>query len=429
MFTQKKPQRKSMSDNHDGVQSYSGGTNRPAQYKKFAIVSMALSSVACGTDSESFPSYPSYSDDSGRDYAVAPDGQGRDAIPRELPAEYIDDEGLRWKRTRAVEFVEEEEGGQEHLTIVESESDIDFAALSFEKFVEAMRPYMQYGGYEYTLVDDDAERFARDIYNDVIDDRPVLMPSSMEFEFPGQEDDSEIYEGQISMSKVVGNDNRVNINAHKGNWPYNTIAQMWDAGHCTGFKLINEHTAVTSAHCVHNGTSGGWKARKNMRFGNRAPTGKNCYGMTVPGCWISGSASCDYAVIRLRNASAGYGCSVSTYNTGWLGSMSPPSNNIPGYLWGYPSANMPSGWSYPTLSEEFRNDGYVSTWYPDRVFYKNDSTGGMSGGPYIRWIGPNLQYVMAVNKGGFQWPLGGYEHYGPRVNASMINFLVANAGN
>lgn len=401
--------------------------------RSYLIVSAVISSVACGAENNT-----------GLEVASDDHGYGNDVVAdqgeavRDLGPEFVDELGRRWVRTGAVTFAPDEtdvhdHGEHDHETLATSPDDLDFGSMSLGELAAALRPYHQYGSYEYTLADDDALELARSVMEAMSSEEPVFSPGSLGIGQglidgaadapPVEPPDYEEYK-----SKVVNGESRINYHPARGLYPHRTVAQMFGAGSCTAFKMINHHTAVTAAHCVHTGSA--WRARKNMRFGDKSATGSTCYGMTVPGCFISGSPSCDYAVIRLRDNAQGYGCNLSAYDVGYLGHQSPPSSNISAYLWGYPSDNMPSGWTYPTLSLEHRTDGYISIWYPDRVFYHHDSTGGMSGGPYAGYHGSSEDYrVYAVNKGGFQWPLGGYEHYGPRVRPDMISFLQQNAGN
>lgn len=347
---------------------------------------------------------------------------------QDLPPQFVDVEGRSWVRTRQVDFVPD----TGHIPRGDSPA-VDFAAMTLEEVTEAFRPYQQYGNYEYTISDKDALAFGREMMEVIAADEPVDGSSSLGMGMGDIEGDDVAVEMDplIPKSKTVGGESRTDVHSQRADWPYRTVAQMFDAATCTAFKMINHHTAITAAHCVHNGNTGGWLNRKNLRFGGQTATGKDCYGITVPGCWDGDTPSCDYAVIRLHNVSPHYGCSASRYDVGKLGYNSPssPVSGISAALMGYPSNKMPSGWSYPTLSYEYRSDtGYVSIWYPDRVFYDHDSTGGMSGGPYASFYSSGGWKVRAINRGGFE-DIWGSEHQGPRVRSSMINFFNANAGN
>src|SRR5690606_31314407 len=116
-------------------------------------------------------------------------------------------------------------------------------------------------------------------------------------------DDAVIVAPLAVNNGVFDGESRTNMNAYAQNHPWNKIGVM--SGACTVFKMINNYTAVTSAHCVYG--SSGWLARRPLQFsaGSATPKGvlhKNCYAITVPGGWASdvGDDEYDYAVIRLR---------------------------------------------------------------------------------------------------------------------------------
>ncbi len=167
---------------------------------------------------------------------------------------------------------------------------------------------------------------------------------------------------------ILDSDNRTSIDHLKGQYPWNNHGQMYGAGTCTAFKMVNHYTAVTAAHCVHNGSS--FKSRHHITFGDLPSLGWACYIRAVPACWDGDTASCDYAVIALRGRN-GANCAPSTYNVGYLG-WSPVGSwveDIKAFVSGYPSEDLKAGWAYPVLVYHYRSDGYAIGTYPDRVFF------------------------------------------------------------
>lgn len=225
--------------------------------------------------------------------------------------------------------------------------------------------------------------------------------------------------GRLHVSAIIGGDDRANYNHMAATYPYNNHGAMYGgAGTCTGFKLVNHHTMVTAAHCIHTGSA--WKSRQTIRFqaGSSSPlpeVSSACYSRFVPGCWDGSSASCDYAVIALRGR-LGANCSLDGYDVGYLGwnSVASGVSDVKGFVSGYPSDQLPSGWSYPTLAYHWRNDGWTSDFtYPSRLWFYNDATGGQSGTPFVSWFTSGGWRARAIHKGGARWSVSQYKPRAP----------------
>ena len=309
------------------------------------------------------------------------------------------------------------------------------ATLSDEELAKKLKPIMlSVDDIEYTLEDDQALALAREVKEHM---RSGRVPDG----------DSAFGEGEkpvVSTSRTTQNDgvfdgeSRTNANAFAQNYPWNLIGVM--SGSCTIFKMINHYTAVTSAHCVYDGN--GWKTRKKLQFsaGSATPRGElpaQCYAMTVPSGWSSdvGDDEYDYAVIRLREGgSTGAWCNYNDYNTGYFGyqGVSGCTTNVGGDLAGYPGKGgpgspPPGAWVYPTLFNDYRNNGWTScVTYPNHLWYYNDNSGGQSGGPF--WSNFSGSYkVRAVNMA--IWT-GVFDdsNAGRRIDQSVIDFLNAHKG-
>lgn len=251
---------------------------------------------------------------------------------------------------------------------------------------------------------------------------------------------------QTLNNGVFNGESRVNMNAYAQNYPWNLIGHQGDYNvspptpGCTIFKLINHYTAVTSAHCVYG--SGGWTARKDLRFsaGSATPRGvlpRQCYAITVPGGWSSdvGDDEYDYAVIRLREGgSTGAWCNYNDYNTGYFGyrGVSGCTTNVSGDMAGYPAktgpgAWPPGAWTYPTLFNDYRTNGWTScVTYPNHLWYYNDNCGGQSGAPF--WTNYSGSYkVRAINMAIFTGVFDD-SNGGRRIEQDVIDFFNANKG-
>lgn len=312
--------------------------------------------------------------------------------------------------------------------------DLDIPNMSPEDVTAALRPISLIGDYEYTLDDADAREFALAIQDVARGEKGTeggvgaRPPGEPAIDGPAQQPPGT--EQPIDMpvpNAILGADDRYSINGSKANFPWNNYAAMDQAGTCSAVKLVNHHTAVTAAHCVHTGSS--WKTRKRITFGGKSPVGSTCYGMTVPGCWdgSTSSPSCDYATIKFREGS-GY-CNYDTYNVGYLGWQSVGSwiSGIYGHVSGYPWEQMKAGWVYPELVFHQRGDGYSTPTYPDRVFYLVDTTGGQSGGPLTSYYGSDDYRVRGVHKG---YSEGVFEdtNQGRKMTQSLFNWFYANGG-
>ena len=117
----------------------------------------------------------------------------------------------------------------------------------------------------------------------------------------------------VGPEAVFGSDERYKINGQAHRQPYARIAKTWGGGSvCTAFKVYNHHTAMTAAHCVHDGPGGGRRTRHQIQFAsgsNRSgglglaknPLPSGCYGRAVPGGWVSTrERQYDYAVLYLH---------------------------------------------------------------------------------------------------------------------------------
>jgi V8-like Glu-specific endopeptidase len=170
------------------------------------------------------------------------------------------------------------------------------------------------------------------------------------------------------MSGIIGSDNRV-VRRDNTEYPWSTIVYSG----CSG-TMIGPSTALTAAHCVHNGTN--WLTLPTFAPGtdyqdtNSYPFGQfGCYTVSIPTAYINnrgGDARFDYAVIEFA------GCGdFPGRSTGWKGIWVAPDNVITGnlmYLYGHPSDKVqPQIWGNEgvgILNGQYINF-FMDAWFGD----------------------------------------------------------------
>jgi V8-like Glu-specific endopeptidase len=343
-------------------------------------------------------------------------GAGSKAVqPLEAPLSYVDTFGRTWLRAdKPVVYAEGSkddhiERGPEPAAVV------DIAQVSLDEATAALRPKALRGDWEYTLCDEDAREFAREIQESARNDVPITngIPGSTAVGETSANDSGD----PSAPTRIVNGDDRFSIEGIKDVYPYNNVAVLDSAGTCTAFKLINHHTAITAAHCVHTGSA--WKPRKRITFRPRSTVGTTCYGMTVPGCWDGDNRQCDYATIKFREGS-GY-CNFDTYNVGYLGW-------VPTYwwegsmyhsLWGYPSEQMKQEWNYPEMVWDYNT--MYGLYLGNNISHSTDATGGQSGSPLYR----GGAYATGIYWGFYD---GGSDNRAVGITQAIHDWMVANGG-
>ncbi len=168
---------------------------------------------------------------------------------------------------------------------------------------------------------------------------------------------------------VIGTDSRYQISSTTS-YPYRAIAHITSSiGGCTGW-LIGPNTVATAGHCVYG--SSGWATNVRVypgRNGSYAPYG-SCTAKWLASVygWTNGfNRDYDYGVIKLN-------CSVGN-TVGWFGFrwQSASHTGSPSYISGYPGDK-----AYGT---QWRSNDYVRSTTTRRLYYANDTAGGMSGSP------------------------------------------------
>lgn len=220
----------------------------------------------------------------------------------------------------------------------------------------------------------------------------------------------------IGPNSIIGPDERKPVKKTT-KYPYRAVVLIrfetpLGPSRCTGW-MINKNTVATAGHCVYDPGVGWYNYKKYKMYpgytGSSAPYGsckaKNLH--TVAGWADNGWDDYDYGAIKLK-------CNVGK-KTGWFGYFS-TSKSLKGRkitIAGYPGDKPRTQW---------KSKGKVTVSQARRVYYQNDTFGGMSGSP-VYFKKPDCgQCSMAIHAYGVDprasYPDNTYNH-GTRITDSV----------
>jgi|FEC22Drversion2_1045045.scaffolds.fasta_scaffold00023_180 glutamyl endopeptidase len=221
----------------------------------------------------------------------------------------------------------------------------------------------------------------------------------------------------LGRESIIGADNRVLIRNTR-QFPYRAMVLItFENSRCTGW-MIGADTVATAGHCVHSGgSSGRWYQRSTYRIypgrnGNASPygscTAKRLY--SVNGWTRNGADDFDYGAIKLN-------CTVGN-TVGWLGFFwqTATLTGLPTIISGYPGDKPLTQW---------RSTDKVRVTQQRRVFYRNDTVGGMSGSAVYYNRSGCGNCAMAIHAYGvYGSPPFSNNNHGTRITKAVYDNLV-----
>jgi len=199
-------------------------------------------------------------------------------------------------------------------------------------------------------------------------------------------------------------------------WPYRAVTLVtFSAGRCTGW-MISDDTLATAGHCVHEGKGGSFYPVSTYKVypgnnGTSTPYG-SCNATklyTVKGWSKKGRDDYDYGAIKLD-------CTVGK-QVGWFGFFwtKKSLDRVRAFISGYPGDKPLTMW---------RSKGKVSESEKRRVFYKNDTLGGMSGSPvYYKRKGCGFCSMAVHAYGTYGNPPFSKNNHGTRITKTVYKNL------
>ena len=361
------------------------------------------------------------------------------------PETLVDKYGRDWVRSATpVVYAPEEQPNGDVTT--ELPPQVPLEEMPLDELAERIRPRTVINGYEYELASPDYETAAKILSGD-----GVGAFSTSNYGAMGAPD-SDVPEEERDGQNIFDNDTR-SIKRNNSSFPWRTIISL-TPGTCTA-TLIGPSTAVTAAHCVHNGSSWlstrGWAPGVDNQDSNpftynpwtADPTYphydglriQGCYVVTVPGGWNSDKdVADDYAVFEFSDMFPAIpNCNLFPGSTvGWFGFWAASASTVEGhdylYAYGYPgeSEGCPGGPCFtPTIWGSGNSNFSVES---SHIEHHTDTTAGMSGsGLYVITGSNSDRRIVGIHKGGHDcWWCSDYNH-GRRVTSGILNFVEANS--
>lgn len=220
-------------------------------------------------------------------------------------------------------------------------------------------------------------------------------------------------DANLEPTSIIGPDDRVHITGERiRKFPNRAIIhiEQADGDDCSG-ALIGPRTVATAGHCLYDPDTQQWQGIDYIAPGQDGST--RPYGSCgfvkrfVSSGWKRfGAKGADYGAIKLN-------CTVGN-RTGWLGFIRDPDIVVVGLT------SIISG--YPADKDEgtqWRSVDQIRRVTPRNLFYRNDTTGGMSGSPVYRGKDSGCRWcIMGVHAYG-----GKNANSGPRINRfALRNF-------
>jgi glutamyl endopeptidase len=222
---------------------------------------------------------------------------------------------------------------------------------------------------------------------------------------------------------IIGFDSRVRVNPTNV-YPARanvliTFNTPGGSSRCTGF-MIGTNTVATAGHCVHRGSGGtaGFYSQSSYRIypgynGTVAPYGVCTARTLYASSQYASNANdqFDWGAIKLSSS-----CNTKGNTTGWFGFTTTMAVNQGTTIGGYPGDKPLTQW---------RSIDRVRLLQTNRVFYQNDTVGGMSGSAVVGTNGACSPCAIAVHAYGiYGIPPFSTNNHGTRITPTVFNALL-----
>ncbi len=224
-------------------------------------------------------------------------------------------------------------------------------------------------------------------------------------------------QGPLGIESIIGPDSRKRVGKTTDFPARATVLVTFSAGRCTGW-LIGKDTVVTAGHCVHPGDGGSFYPVRSYKIFPGRNGSANPYGSctarwtaSVRGWTVEGKDDFDYGAIKLN-------CTIGN-TTGWYGYFWTRASltGLPTIVSGYPGDKPLTQW---------RSDDLVRVTQSRRVFYQNDTVGGVSGAPvYYNRAGCGLCSMAVHAYGIYDRPPFSTNNHGTRITKAVFDNLNA----
>ncbi len=221
----------------------------------------------------------------------------------------------------------------------------------------------------------------------------------------------------LGQESIFPPDTRVRVNPTTGFPARATVLVTFSAGRCSGW-LIGANTVITAGHCVHPGGGGSFYPTSSYRIypgrnGAASPYG-SCtarWVASVAGWTVNGDDQYDYGAIKLN-------CTIGN-TTGWYGFFWQTASltGLPTIINGYPGDKPLTQW---------QSKGKVTVTQTRRVFYRNDTIGGVSGSPvWYNRAGCGICSMAVHAYGAYGSPPFSTNNHGTRIVKAVFDNFVA----
>lgn len=222
---------------------------------------------------------------------------------------------------------------------------------------------------------------------------------------------------RVILESIIGFDSRYQVNPTA--YPERAVSLITYNGstHCTGW-LVSKDTLVTAGHCVHGGgISGKWgntsafKIYPGYSDGNKPYGSCNAKELYSSSGWISSASNTsDIGIIKLD-------CSIGNATGYFSYFVANPVDNTTVTINGYPGDKADA-------HQQWASNGTISHSSPAKLYYDNDTTGGMSGSPI--WVSNNgTAWALGIHTTGESSIVYPGTNSGTRISQDIFDLITA----